>query len=251
MRSLSGQIALLATVLLLIGCQDAADPTPPPPALPVAPSSSPPADPPDGNTVAEVVIWLPPATIGVGETAHLQAWANAAQVGRVRATSPIVWSGEDQAVATVTAIREDATPGAIGGVDFWAALHGVGKGTVTVRAASGDVSSAVTIIVGEPAASIAISPTTLTLNATACQSMRLALSLHDAEGNRLDGRRAIWTSSDPNVANVFNALGDPANVVWVGGVNSGTITITASTGLISANAAVTVTGHLGRFGCMD
>ena len=50
---------------------------------------------------------------------------------------------------------------------WWATLRGIGKGAVTLRAASGDKSSAVTIIVGEPAASLAISPSTLTLDAIA------------------------------------------------------------------------------------
>lgn len=208
----------------------------------------------DQTTVADVVIWCPPASIGVGETTYLQAWANAAQAGRIRLGDPIAWSVGDQDLMSLSPISNDSIPGGNGGmvgVDFWATLRGLRKGTVTVSAASGDKSSAVTIMVGEPAASIAISRSGLTLDATTCEAKWLAVALHDASGNQLNGRRVRWTSSNPRVTYFFNAVGDRADGVWVAGVDSGTSTITASTGLISTSTEIPISGHQDASSCMD
>jgi uncharacterized protein YjdB len=226
----------LAGAILASACDADDEATAPTPSRQV-PHSAPPSD---DNTVAEIVIWQPPVTIGLGETGLLHAWANAASVGRIKPGSPILWRSTDTTIARLA----PADGGGYPEVDFWTSLHGVKKGMTTIRAAIGDKSVAVTITVGEPATSIEISPTAASLSATLCQNIHLGLSLHDAFGNRLAGRQAVWTSSDPGVV----SLGD--GLVWA--LDSGTATITASTGLISANAVITVEGHrLGRHACDD
>jgi hypothetical protein len=173
----------------------------------------PPSAPPSGdNTVAEVVIWQPPATIGIGETVLLHAWANAASVGRIKPGSPILWRSTDTTIASL----DPADAGGYPEVDLWTSLRGVKKGTVTIRAAIGDKSADVAITVGEPVTSIAISPTAATLRAALCQNIQLGLSLHDALGNRLAGRQAVWTSSHSDVA------GSADGLFWA--VDSGTAT---------------------------
>jgi len=215
--------------------------------IPTGPGSPPPPshNPPSDTAVAAVVIFLPPTTIGVGETAVLQAWANAASVGRIRPSSPIVWSGSSEGDAPLTPMAADDD-----GVDFWATLHGLKRGTFTTHATTGNKSSAATITVGEPAASLALSPASVTLNASVCESTQLVLSLYDASGRALEGRKPIWKTSGANVG-LFNALGDGPNTIWVGGIQSGTTVITATTGLVSASATVTVTGHWTRASCQD
>lgn len=197
---------------------------------------------PDDTTVAEVVISQPPASIGAGETALLHAWANAASVGRIRPSSPIVWQSENPTIASVVPADEGGIPG----VDFWASLHGVKRGTFTIRAATGRKSADLTIAVGEPAKYMTISGDATTLSAAECQSMQIATSMWDASGNHLAGRQAVWTSSDAGVAYV-----DPQSG-WVAARDSGTATITATTGLISAKVTIHVVGHLRNpRACMD
>ena len=233
MRSASRPMASLArvTALFLVACRGVESPT--------TPSSYQPSIPP---RVTRVVISGVPATIGVGETALLEAWTEAEGVGRVRPDTPVVWSLADQSIAAIVPVNNDSIAGAgLAGVDYWARIRAVAKGTITVRAASGDKSSAATIAVGAPAAFLTISPTTVTVDANKCETRRLAVSLFDAAGNRLSGRRLVWTSTDPRIAQAVNVPGDSGSAAWVGGENSGTATITASTGLVSASAAVTVT----------
>lgn len=232
----------LAAAFMGLACRgDTAATIPTGPGSPPPPSHNPPSD----TAVAEIVIFLPPTTIGVGETAILQSWANAARVGRIRPSTPIAWSGTSDGAATLTPMEADDD-----GVDFWATLHGVKKGTITAHATSGNKSSAAVITVGEPAASLSLAPASVTLNATVCEGTQLVLSLYDANGRALDGRKPIWKTSGANVG-LLNGLGDAPNTIWVTGVQSGTAVVTATTGLISASTTVTVTGHWTRRSCED
>jgi uncharacterized protein YjdB len=196
------------------------------------------APPPDG-TVAEIVIWSPPGSVGVGETELLHAWANGPSLGRIKLKSPITWSTSDESIATVVSTTDsDGVPQ----VDFWATLRGVSPGTVTITAADGGKASSRTISVGNPASSLTVSPAAATLTAAGCQSVQLAAVLRDASGTLLTGRQPVWSSSDSS------AFVSETGLVFAW--DSGSATITASTGLISATASITVTGHRpGRFGC--
>lgn len=196
---------------------------------------------PDETTVAEVVISQPPTSIGVGETALLHAWANASRVGRIRPENPIVWRSTD---TTIAVVAPSASADGYPGVDFHAVLHGVEKGTVTISAATGGKRADLTIAVGEPAKYMVIFPRDTILHANLCESTYLTIVPQDASGNLLPGRNAIWTSSNDRAAMVEAETG------LVFSRDSGTATITATTGLVSAKATITVTGRFpGRFAC--
>jgi len=198
---------------------------------------------PDETTVAEIVISQPLTSIGVGETALLHAWTNGVRLGRIKPEKPIVWQSTDTTIAGVA--PSDVAQG-YPGVDFYALLRGVEKGTVTISAATGDKRADMTIAVGEPAKYMVIFPRDTILHANLCESTYLTIVPQDASGNLLPGRHAIWTSSNDRAAAVDTETG------LVFSRDSGTATITATTGLISAKATITVTGLFpGRFGCGD
>ena len=82
------------------------------------------------------------------------------------------------------------------------------------------------------------------LNATKCAVMQLPIQLQDASGNQITWRHAIWISSNTGVAPADPQIGQ------VVALDSGTTTITATTGLISANATIAVIGHRSH-PCLD
>jgi hypothetical protein len=199
-----------------------------------------PAPPPEGG-VAEIVISHPPTSIGVGETALIHAWGNGPSIGRIKLDTPISWTTSDESFATVESASDSA---GVPQVDFWATLRGVSQGMVTITAASGGKTSSSTISVGKPATSMSLSPAGATINATHCQSVQLTPVLRDEGGTLLDGRQALWSSSSSSAFVTETGL--------VFARDTGSATITASTGLITASAAITVTGHFpGRFACDD
>jgi len=203
-------------------------------------SVTPPDPSPDGP-VAEIVLSDPPSSIGIGERAVLQAWANGPDIGRISLESAMQWTSPDRAVATVSPTDGDGIPG----VDFYATLAGVGPGSVLITAAGGGKTASAVITVGQPATSFTLSPTMATISAARCEAVQLTANLQDAAGNDLPGRKPTWSSSSPSV------YVDGRGLAF--GVDSGSAKITASTGLISASAVITVVGHQPgwprRFGC--
>jgi hypothetical protein len=216
-RDLSG-IPLAATLQVPFTTADTgSQPTPP--------------DPP----ITTIVILDPPSTIGVGETALLHAWADGDRIGRIRPRGPIVWSNTDESIATIVPTENNGYPG----VDFTANLQGITPGVVTITAAADGITASVMIKVGEPAASIMVSPTTATISASGCEAVQLTAVLRDAAGGQLFGRRPVWSSSNSS------AYAEPiTGLVFAG--DSGTTTVTANTGLVAASSAITVVGHIPR-----
>jgi hypothetical protein len=88
----------------------------------------------------------------------------------------------------------------------------------------------------EPVASVAVTPTTVTLAPR--QSTQFGATLRDAAGATLGGRVVTWTSSDPTVATISSAGAALA-------VSEGTTTITATSEGVSADAQLTVSPSTG------
>lgn len=182
----------------------------------------------DGH-VAEMAIIPEPTTLGVGESVQLavQLWD---QNGIEITGRDVSWESSAAAQATVSAA----------GV-----LLGVGRGDATITATAVTITAPVEtnvaslpIRVGEPAASVVVSPASVTIGGeNRCFPFRYVLDaeLRDAAGNVLAGRALNWTSSNPRIV----------KVIMPGGIlplSAGTVTITASTGLQSGSAKVTSLG---------
>jgi uncharacterized protein YjdB len=147
---------------------------------------------------------------------------------------------------TLTATPEDADGNALSGREiFWHSEHpdiavvsndgavtGVVAGEVRVAASVEGVAgySNVTVL-PKPPASIKLSSTSLSL--TVGQESRLGATVRDADGGVISGAPVDWKSSNTNVATV-----DGEGLVH--GVGAGTATITATSGGVSDQAAVTV-----------
>jgi len=82
-----------------------------------------------------------------------------------------------------------------------------------------------------PVASVTLAPASVSVGTG--QTAQLAATLKDSSGNVLTGRTVTWASSNTGVATVSGGL--------VTGVTAGGSTITATSGAVSGNAAVTVT----------
>ena len=114
----------------------------------------------------------------------------------------------------------------------------IAEGQVQVQATHGSFSSTVGVEVRQAVASVAVSPSSVTLGYGSTVQLDVALS--DSRGHPISptGRSVAWSSSDPDVATV-----DGEGVVQ--GMSDGTATITATSEGTSGSASVTVEGDVG------
>jgi len=132
-------------------------------------------------------------------------------------TSAVVWSSSDASVATVSNTG---------------LVVALGAGTATISATAGTVSGASTLdVISVNLASIAISPSSATF--AKGTSLQLALVGTFTDGSTQPLAARTWRSSSPNIASVRK------NGV-VRGKRAGSATITATYGLLSATARLTV-----------
>src|SRR6266516_3169254 len=129
----------------------------------------------------------------------------------------VTWASSNTAVAPVT------TSGLVTAI-------AVGSATITATS-EGKTGTAAVAVANVPVASVAVTPASATLQAG--QTVQLAATPKDANGNALSGRVIGWSSSNPSVATV-NASG------LVTGVAAGSATITAVSEGKSGGAAITV-----------
>src|SRR3989442_2835630 len=169
--------------------------------------------------VASVAVTRASATVQAGQTVQLAATPRDAN-GNPLSGRAIGWSSSNPAVATVNA------SGLVTGV-------AAGAATITATSEGKSGGSAITVNpVAVPVASVAVTPASATLQAG--QTMQLAATPKDANGNPLSGRAVGWSSSNTAVATV-NAGG------LVTSVAAGSATITATSEGQSGTAAITVT----------
>jgi uncharacterized protein YjdB len=157
--------------------------------------------------VASVSVTPPTAEVQTGGTVQLTATPRDA-AGNPLAGRTVTWTSSNTGVATVDANGR---------------VTAVAPGTATITATSEGRTgtSAITVVAPPPApvATVAVSPSTGTLDPGG--SLQLTATLRDAGGNVLTGRTVTWTSSNTAVATV-DASGR------VTAVGPGTATITAT-----------------------
>src|SRR5437016_5246868 len=169
--------------------------------------------------VASVVVLPAAASAPVGGTVQFVAVpldaTGTALGGRI-----IVWASSNQAVANVNT-SGIATAAATGSTTIAATSEGH-SGTATLTVTAGPV----------PVGSVTVSPASATVPVG--QTVQLAATPKDANGNALSGRTVTWASSNSSVGTV-NGSG------LVTGVVGGSTTITATSEGQSGSSAVTVT----------
>ena len=158
-------------------------------------------------------------TIGVGGTLQLKA-EGLNESGNAVADVEFSWGSSDAAIATV---------------DASGLVTGIAEGMVTITASSGSASGATTITVVNVSgrvASVVVAPPETTITVLG-DTLRLVAVGFDENGHAVEGAVFSWTSGDRSVATV-----DERGLVTA--VADGTVTITASEGVASGSAEITV-----------
>jgi alpha-tubulin suppressor-like RCC1 family protein/uncharacterized protein YjdB len=167
--------------------------------------------------VSSVSITPATTTIVIGKTTPLAATAKDA-AGNVLAGRSIAWTTSAAAIATVDA----------NGV-----VTGVAAGSANIVATSEGKSAQAAITVSlVPVASVTVTPNAPAVKVGATAA--LAATVKDEEGNVLNGRAVVWSSSAPAIATVDAASG------IVTGVAIGTATMTATSEGKAGSTTVTV-----------
>lgn len=151
-----------------------------------------------------------------GDTVRLVATVRDAR-GSVVAVGRPSWFSADTAVARV---------------DSTGLVTAVASGSTRVWARSGNVADTASIVVRFPAATVTVSPTSLTLGALG-QVGRLSAAVLDPYGDTVRTPRITWSSSNAGVATV-----DSTGLVRA--VGNGSAVVTAASGGASGSADVTV-----------
>jgi hypothetical protein len=159
-----------------------------------------------------------PTLTALGATQRFTAVAKDAD-GSPMSEQTFAWSSTDLNVARVDAATGLATA--------------AGNGTTTVRAAIGAVSGSATLGVEQVTASIEISPAAKTLLA-AGQTHQFSAVVRDALGSAVAGAAIAWSSSATGVATMDATTGQATARA------AGTTTITATSGSVEDDAALTV-----------
>src|SRR5437773_3779584 len=167
--------------------------------------------------VASVSVTPATATIGVGQTAQYAAITRDA-FGNPLGGRTVTWSSSNPGVATVNGAGQ---------------ATGVAVGAATLTATSeGKSGTAAILVTNVPVASVAVSPASASVQVG--QTVQLAATPRDANGNPLSGRAVSWASSNTAVATVSGSG-------LVTGVTAGSATITATSEGKSGTSAITVT----------
>ena len=166
--------------------------------------------------VASVTVAPAPATVVVGQTLQLTATTKDAN-GNVLTGRVVTWETSNTGVATVspTGLVTGVTPG---------------QATITARSETKSGTTLLTVT-PVPVASVTVQPPTASV--LPGQTVGLAATTKDANGNVLTGRVVTWASDNTAVATV-----SPAGLVTA--VAPGAATITATSETKSGTAAITV-----------
>jgi uncharacterized protein YjdB len=170
--------------------------------------------------VASVEVAPTAATVVVAQTVQLTATPKSA-TGTPLTGRTVTWTSSNNAVATFS------SSGLVTGV-------AAGAATITATSEGRSGTSAVTVTAAPPVPVATVTVTPSTASVVAGQTVQLAATLKDANGNMLTGRAVTWSSSNAAAATV-SATG------LVTGVSAGTVTITAMSEGKTGTASITVT----------
>ena len=151
----------------------------------------------------------------LGDTLRLTAEAFDAN-GHAVADVEFSWASSDDSVATV-----DAT----------GLVTAIASGSVTITATSGSVSGSAMVTVAQEVSAVAVVPDTATV--VEGDTLRLAATATDANGQVVTGAGIVWGSGDTTVA-VVDASG------LVTGVGAGQVQVTATAAGVTGRATLTV-----------
>ena len=169
------------------------------------------------QSVGSIAIEPSTATLmSLGETVQLTATV-LDQNRRPVADAVVSWTSSDVGVATVS------TQGLVTAVK---------NGTVTITVRSGSASASVLVTVMQSAGGVVIEPTSATLTSLG-ETVQLAASVLDGNGQPVVNAEVTWSSNDEAVA-IVSAQG------LVTAVSNGSVTITARSGSATASIPVTV-----------
>jgi trimeric autotransporter adhesin len=166
--------------------------------------------------VAAVEVTPSSADLAVGDTRQLTATPRGAD-GQALSGRTVTWSSSAPAVAQVNATG-------------LVTARVAGQATITASS-EGRTGSATIRVMPVPVASLTMSPTSAELRPD--QTRQLTATPRAADGQTLQDRTIVWSSSAPAVARV-------SGTGLVTGLSEGRATITASTEGRSATAAITV-----------
>ena len=175
--------------------------------------------------IARVVVAVPAASVVVapdtvamsalGDTVRLVAEVRDA-AGRPLGGAGVAWVSDDTLVATV---------------DSTGLVSAAGNGAATIRATSGEVSAAASVLVAQSVGSLTVSPPEEVIGPG--DTLRLEALAVDANGHAVEEAEITWSSSNPSVADV-DASGT------VRGIRRGAATITAASDTARATSRITV-----------
>ena len=168
--------------------------------------------------VASIVISPTALALFVGGAFQITETAKDA-TGKVLVGRVVSWASSDSNVASV---------------DQAGLVLGKRLGSATITVSSGSVSAAAAVTVSRvPVAKIVIAPSHPTV--VVGQETQLSATPQDSAGNALTGVAIIWSSADPTTATI-DQTGTAS------GKKAGVVTITATSGTVSASTSLTVQG---------
>lgn len=160
--------------------------------------------------------------VALGETLRLDATPRSA-CGNPVGDAAVAWSSSEPAVASVSPTGD---------------VTGESLGTSVITASSEGVSADVTVTVSPPqVAEVEVTPGGATIAVD--ETVELAATARDADGEVITGRPVTWSSSDAGVASVSSAG------VVTGESAGGPVTITATIEGIAGTATISVTAAPG------
>jgi uncharacterized protein YjdB len=166
-------------------------------------------------------------TIAFGTFANFQASGVFSDSTTQDLTNQVAWSSGTPAVATISS----ASP-------TWGRATGLTAGTSVITATFGTVTATTNLTVTNATlSSLAVTPATNTIPATFSAQLTATGTFSDSTTQDLT-EEVFWASSNNAIATVSIALGDEGEVT---GVAAGMATITATFGIRTGTAAVTVT----------
>ena len=162
----------------------------------------------------------------LGQDQGLTATVND-QNGSTMGAAMVDWITSDESVVSIS------SPGP----EHYTRVTAVGGGTATIVASSHPVAISVPVTVVQEAVYLELSDTILSFSSLGEQSQLTAVA-HDRNGNLIEDAAVVWSSSNTAVSTI-------STTGLVTSVGNGTAMITASSGIASESAVVTVTVSYG------